>query len=453
MFGWLSTTCPLDTYEKTWTEWRMCWLADRLGVERLLQAEVLLPTSDRLPATFRGSLADVRRLMRGLGDHMGVGTDAIRLEVCPDDDLPSATGEYHPGSRGRRTTIRIAESQLDDPPELLATLAHELSHEILIGGGLIAADVPDHEWITDLVPAFLGAGVFAANATVGESSSRWGRSFWWSMSKRGYLPSRIHGYALALFLHMRGERQPAWTALLRPDAAEPLARGLRYLQKTGDSLFLPETIRSRPRPASLPTLVDRLRDRSASFRLAALWDLRGLDTLSREAFVAVMGALDDSDPAVVVAATEICASRGAAAADAVPELVRMLSSSRPHVRAGAADALGSIGSQPEVVVPELCHLLDDADTAVVEAAIRALTRFGHRAAASLPQLLDRIADSAVRCDHALADALAVAIVALSPDPRHLIDERFGRGDPEVLRAVRRTVGGVSGRRGHRAPLP
>ena len=35
MFGWRSAKCPLDTYEKTWTEWRMRWLAEQFGIERL----------------------------------------------------------------------------------------------------------------------------------------------------------------------------------------------------------------------------------------------------------------------------------------------------------------------------------------------------------------------------------------------------------------------------------
>jgi hypothetical protein len=44
MLGWFLPKCPLATREKTWVEWRMRWLADQFGIDRLLRARVILPT-------------------------------------------------------------------------------------------------------------------------------------------------------------------------------------------------------------------------------------------------------------------------------------------------------------------------------------------------------------------------------------------------------------------------
>lgn len=54
MLGWFSAKCPLDTREKTWTELRLRWLADQLGIDTLVNARVVLPTADFFPESFEG---------------------------------------------------------------------------------------------------------------------------------------------------------------------------------------------------------------------------------------------------------------------------------------------------------------------------------------------------------------------------------------------------------------
>ena len=61
MFGWFAPKCPLGTYEKKWTESRMRWLVDKLGLERLLQTEVILPTDKYFPEPYQGKPADAHR--------------------------------------------------------------------------------------------------------------------------------------------------------------------------------------------------------------------------------------------------------------------------------------------------------------------------------------------------------------------------------------------------------
>ena len=68
----------------------------------------------------------------------------------------------------------------------------------------------------------------------------WGGWSWWRIERQGYLPSRMVGYALALFAFVRGEERPEWTGHLRLDAAAALRAGLNYLRRTDDSLFWDE---------------------------------------------------------------------------------------------------------------------------------------------------------------------------------------------------------------------
>ena len=193
MFGWRSAKCPLDTYEKTWAEWRMRWLAEQFGIERLLEAHVVLPTEEFFPDEFEGELEIARRLMEVLCRYLSIDAEKIQLELCDDDQMPGAAGHY---VYGEPSVIRIAKSQLADPARLIATLAHELAHELLLGGGLLSASATDHEWVTDLLPVYFGLGIFAANSTLREAYQDTGTWSSWKIGRQGYLPARMFGYAL-----------------------------------------------------------------------------------------------------------------------------------------------------------------------------------------------------------------------------------------------------------------
>jgi hypothetical protein len=75
MFGWFTPKSPLDTREKTWTEKRMRWPADQLGIDRLLDAQVVLPTPEFFPEPYNATADDPRRQVR---QHLGKGDAEMR---------------------------------------------------------------------------------------------------------------------------------------------------------------------------------------------------------------------------------------------------------------------------------------------------------------------------------------------------------------------------------------
>jgi hypothetical protein len=427
MFGWFAPKCPIDTREKAWTERRMLWLADRLGVDRMLKARVVVPTDEFFPGPYDGDWASARRCLDRMCGYMGIDPTAVTLEVLPDDEMPGAAGLYE---RRARSNICVAASQLASPALLLATLAHELAHELLLGGGLLTTDVADHEDVTDLLPVFLGTGVFVANGTIRDASGYEGGMSWWAISKQGYLPSRVLGYALALFAFVRGEERPGWADHLRTDAADPFRKGLRYLDKTGDSLFRPDTARagvSAPTPARV---VERLADRSPTVRLAALWDVGEHQLTGPDVLDGVQACLDDPDRAVREAAAQMLGVFGKAAAAAVPRLVATLWRGPDGARAGAAWAVGVIRTDPGEVIPALATLLGDENANVAYAAAEALARYGPEARPAEPNLLAAIGMALVN-DLNMAAHLVGTLRAISEDPRGLLREHFVE-DPELL---------------------
>jgi hypothetical protein len=269
MLGWFSPRCPVSTWEKAWTETRMRWLVDQFGLERLQRAEVILPEERYFPDPYRGLAADAQRMMERLCGYMGVPPHTVELKVTSDTQLPRAVGSYQRDRPGGPALVRVAASQLANPQALVATLAHELAHEVLLGGGFLADTVPDHEQITDLLLVYLGVGVFAANTTLHEEYHSEGPLSWWIIGRQGYLPARVYGYGFALFAFLRGAAHSPWSAYLRRDAASVFRSGLDYLHKTGDALCRPDTIGVKRDPLAPSEAVERLRTGTPGARLAA----------------------------------------------------------------------------------------------------------------------------------------------------------------------------------------
>src|SRR5262249_53438579 len=139
--------------------------------------------------------------------------------------------------------IWIEASNLHDPLALVATLSHELGHVLLLGHGRISADAEDHEPLTDLLTAYLGMGVFTANAVLREKYWDGGSTSGWSMGRRGYLTMPMYGYALALFARDRDEENPPWADALRRDVRSAFDQARRFLSKAPSPIAAPTASR------------------------------------------------------------------------------------------------------------------------------------------------------------------------------------------------------------------
>ena len=463
MLAWLGPKCPLATGEKMWTEFRMRWLAGKLGVDRLLCSEVVLPEGRFFPGPYAGTPADARRIFDRVCGYMKLDPNRFEFNILPDSAMPDAVGAY---CEAERPQIVLAYRQLSDPERLVSTIAHELAHDILLGGGLITTREIDHEPLTDLVPVFLGLGLFAANAPLRDRSYSRDNRDYFQIDRQGYLPSRMLGYALALFAYVRGEFKPAWARYLRPDASEPLKRGLRYLRKTGDSLFRAATVHQPVNPPTEAEMIERLTTGSPTVRLLTVRDVAALDPPPAALIAAVARRLRDPDTDVQIEAARMCASFGEAAHTALPDLIWCLRSrSATDVQIEAARALASFGEAassalpdliaclrsrsgtlreyaaaalpvtggPTVrVVPELTRLLQDPWEPVGDTAAEGLRQFAPSAASAIPALVQAMRKRAIFCRS--FDALAAAVVAIDP-PADVLKCLLDSLDPEIRRSV------------------
>src|SRR5215475_9789567 len=145
--GLWRATCPVREVEQLWIEESMDWMVTEFGRERLL-GEVILPTDQYFPGVYQGSRDDVRGVLAKLCVHMGIDEARVELEFDEsaedrEAELSAALGlssEQH-GAAGLYTdrgVIAIRTEIARRPMALVATIAHELGHVLLLGDGRIS---------------------------------------------------------------------------------------------------------------------------------------------------------------------------------------------------------------------------------------------------------------------------------------------------------------------------
>ncbi|REJ72765.1 MAG: hypothetical protein DWQ34_10225 [Planctomycetota bacterium] len=424
MFGWFRPRPPLETFEQAWVERHMRWLAGQFTVDRIRRADILLPTDESLPPGPPENHDEVRKWLNLIAARLDLDASSIKLEVVDEAAMPGASGQYVQNER----LIRINETVLAEPPQLIAVLAHELAHELLLGQGRLENSDPDHEWITDLLPVCFGLGIFSANCTIVDRTHRFGTSETWSIERSGYLPSRMFGYALALFAHLRGEHQPPWMDLLRPDAREPLREGLKYLAKEPDS----ELIITRDWSSlSDAELLDMLHSAPPSRQLDAVWELEARGVHSPEVLTALRRLFDADDDAVAEQAVHVL-SDWPEFPEAARQDIALLTEHRDTRRRIAALRAAARHRFPaDPIVSNLQDLfLGELSRRELLSALHCLLDLGRSAEPLLPYVVKVWKTSLVRMDDdELGEAAATVFAACTTNPEQQAESFLP--DPEL----------------------
>jgi hypothetical protein len=242
VFG-LRPKLPVSDEERQWVDEGFRRLGRMLRSSRMTQAKVVLPTDECFPDAYDSQEAGLQKLFLRVCGYMSVDPQSVELSILRDtDSLAEMLPQYHyqskdpagvhfGGTEQERPLIAVNSSLLRDPLAVIATLAHELGHVILLGGGHMSRETEDMEPMTDLVTVYLGFGVFTANSARRfvqfQDNSRQG---WW-MRRQGYLREEIYGYALARFAKDRGEEQPAWSDHLSTNVRSYFRNSAAWLKK------------------------------------------------------------------------------------------------------------------------------------------------------------------------------------------------------------------------------
>lgn len=136
----------------------------------------------------------------------------------------SASGTYE--QTENETIISIERGQLKNTISLIATISHELSHQILLGENRIEEN---DEFLTDFTAIAYGFGVFIGNSRFNFSSFNTNGGFGWQSSSQGYLPEQIIAYSMAWLSNERNEKTD-YSQYLNKSMKKYFDKSIEYLK-------------------------------------------------------------------------------------------------------------------------------------------------------------------------------------------------------------------------------
>jgi len=226
--------CPVDEHKRIWMEQSFQTLLSFFGQENTQNRKVLTPERIDFPIQYDGSERCAYETLKIVAHQMEVPLEIIKLDFY-DDRLRQITegspgGLYWGKGENGKFEISLVRTKLDEPENMIATLAHEIAHIKLLGESRLEEN---DELITDLTTIFFGLGIFNANAAFQTFSDA--KYYGWSQS--GYLTQMEWGYALALFAYIRQECQPEWADHLCKNVKADFIQGLNFISANEEMIF------------------------------------------------------------------------------------------------------------------------------------------------------------------------------------------------------------------------
>ncbi|HEY5367505.1 MAG TPA: hypothetical protein VIJ75_00815 [Hanamia sp.] len=255
MFGLFSSKqnneCPIDRTTRLWMEDRFLWLAKQFRRDKIIEKPMLLPTPSDFPITYDGSKESLLRTAEIVASQMEIDINKISLDtydqsihefggdfgnkiftqIDKSDNGGLSAGMYFDKKKNGKYEIFIENNNLNNPGNLVATLAHEFSHIKLLGEKRI---IFNDELLTDLTTVIFGLGIFNANAAFKEFKNF--NSF--GYNSIGYLKQKEWGYALALYAYHRKEENPEWIKYLAPNIKSDFKKSTQFIHANTDKIFI-----------------------------------------------------------------------------------------------------------------------------------------------------------------------------------------------------------------------
>jgi len=210
---------PITKEDEIWVNEDLNWLRAEFGEEHFKEIQTVTPTKDFYDRTFDGTEKDAEFILKRTMELMKIQDVEIRLDFFSDNivemedgtllttpadmngEWESAAGTYEVNEK--EIIISIETQQLKNPISLIATISHELSHQILLGENRIEEN---DEYLTDLTAISYGFGIFIGNSKFQFAQTSTINGSAWQSSNQGYLPEQIIAYSMAWLSKERNEK-------------------------------------------------------------------------------------------------------------------------------------------------------------------------------------------------------------------------------------------------------
>jgi hypothetical protein len=227
------------------------WLVHSLGRMEFEKTPLVLPTLEFFPVAGLKGHALAERLFERVKWHAGMNDwpCVVKAQEVSQDYPPDVyaimTGQRPPktprqdeslgtfsSGAGGEIVITYHPALLDEPENLIATFAHELSHYLLWSfNSDPPARIQSDECATDVGAVFLGFGVICANEALRERRRLADGGVWTYWSGGGYIGTTGFSCALAIFGMLRGMPREAIAGHLEPNPRTDFNEAWRDLDR------------------------------------------------------------------------------------------------------------------------------------------------------------------------------------------------------------------------------
>jgi hypothetical protein len=209
---------PITEEDEEWIELELMFLKEILGEKHFDELITITPTREFFDFTFKGNEEDSEYVLKRVKELMYIDDASIKLCYFSDEPIKmddgtilsspaesngewkSAAGIYE--DLDDEKIIYIERGQLKNTFSLIATIAHELAHYILLTENRIEEN---DEYLTDLTAIVYGFGIFMGNSRFQFIKNQNSNFSEWQMSSQGYLPEQVIAYTMAWLSNYRKE--------------------------------------------------------------------------------------------------------------------------------------------------------------------------------------------------------------------------------------------------------
>ncbi len=235
------TVTPED---KEWIEDAFIWFEDQYGRDFLKNLRIVEPTKEFFNHQFTGTEADAEFALNKITEFMDIKGANIELYYFSEAPMEfedegvvvtqntEGTGTKDTYALGKysengpnKFEIGLELKQLKNPQSMIATLAHELSHLILLGEGRIDEN---QEELTELNCIALGFGIFTSNSIFNFQQWQGTIHQGWQANRLGYIPEQVAAYAMAIFNNYQNN-PTNWSEHLNKGIKKMYEKNLKYL--------------------------------------------------------------------------------------------------------------------------------------------------------------------------------------------------------------------------------
>ncbi len=236
---------PLDRDTRKWYENNSLWLNSEF-LPKHEDRKIFTPTDIDFPVLWDRSKNAAIHALHIIAEGMQIEESELELDFFQtglreinsgagiflenDKENPTPIGLYYDKNDQGKYVISIDEKLLDNPNDLISTLAHELSHVKLLGEK--GMEIND-EHLTDLATVSFGFGIFNANA----SHHFYSEHDRWGYNSSGYMKPLEWAYALALSAFYRNEDNPDWKQYLNPSIKKDFERAIKFMLENEADIF------------------------------------------------------------------------------------------------------------------------------------------------------------------------------------------------------------------------